>query len=85
MCFQDSAHPLSNLHFNRPPDFICHVKTDVETLFAVKSFLRGVQWWLSHLWSVAGINELYSVHLNKQKETSAFSCLVITFFRHCQR
>ena len=31
VCFQDFAHPLSNLHFIQPSDFICHVKTDVET------------------------------------------------------
>lgn len=41
MCFQDFAHPLSNLHFTHPPDFICHVKPDVEKIICSEIISTG--------------------------------------------
>lgn len=67
--FQEFAHSLGNLHFIHSPDFICHMKTDVKKITCSEIIFERNVVPFSHLWSVTGIKEHSSVHLNKQKHT----------------
>ena len=62
------------------------MKPDVEKFVCSEIISKGSAVVVfSHPWSVAGMKQLCSVHLNKQKETSTFSCLAVITFSNIVR